>query len=132
VFNLTILLFILAWLKIYWLDVLVAAVFGAVVIWLLRRGKVDTVKQIMLYLVMRAERKLGSGTGPLKYASVIAGIYEYIPVILRLIFTKDELSQYLEEAVNKLETILKEPGTNLLTYEQEAPATQAKNIPKDE
>ncbi|MCO5387780.1 MAG: hypothetical protein NHB14_20655 [Desulfosporosinus sp.] len=122
---------LLAWLKVYWLDVAVVSVACAIVIVLLRRGKAGTAKQIILFMVVKAEKALGSGTGPLKYATVIAAIYDRLPVLMRLLFTKKELGEFLEEAVVKLKSILQDPEINLMTYEQEAVATRSKYLPTE-
>ena len=109
-----------AWLLAYWLDVVVVVVFALLMVWFIRRGNQGAVKRIILYLVVQAEKELGSGTGPLKYATVTTLVYNYLPLILRLVFSKADLDIFIEEAVRTLKATLKDPQTNLLPYDQEA------------
>lgn len=85
---------------------------------LYKLGKKDTVKKIILALVVQAEKTLGSGTGELKYAMVLDAIYSKLPYILRFLFTKKELDTFIEEAVRKLKDILSK-GVTLTGYDDE-------------
>lgn len=85
---------------------------------LYKLGKKDTVKKIVLALVVQAEKTLGSGTGELKYAMVLDAIYSKLPYILRFLFTKKELDTFIEEAVRKLKDILSK-GVTLTGYDDE-------------
>lgn len=85
---------------------------------LYKLGKKDTVKKIVLALVVQAEKTLGSGTGELKYALVLDAIYSKLPCILRFLFTKKELDTFIEEAVRKMKDILSE-GVTLTGYDDE-------------
>lgn len=85
---------------------------------LYKLGKKDTVKKIILALVVQAEKALGSGTGELKYAMVLDAIYSKLPYILRFLFTKKELDTFIEEAVRKLKDILSK-GVTLTGYDDE-------------
>ena len=85
---------------------------------LYKLGKKDTVKKIVLALVVQAEKTLGSGTGELKYAMVLDAIYSKLPYILRFLFTKKELDTFIEEAVRKLKDILSK-GVTLIGYDDE-------------
>lgn len=104
---------------LYWLDILVIAAFIGALAYLYRIGKTEAVKKIIFYLVVRAEQQLGSGTGPLKYAMVIAAVYEKLPLILRLVFTKEDIDRFIEEAVANLKAYLYSGDVNLLTYCEE-------------
>jgi len=85
---------------------------------LYKLGKKDTVKKIVLALVVQAEKTLGSGTGELKYALVLEAIYSKLPYILRFLFTKKEIDTFIEEAVRKMKDILSK-GVTLTGYDDE-------------
>lgn len=96
--------------------VVVIAIIGLLVLYKL--GKKDTVKKIVLAMVVQAEKTLGSGTGELKYALVIDAIYNKLPFILRFSFTKKELDTFIEEAVSKMKELLSK-GVTLTGYDDE-------------
>ena len=85
---------------------------------LYRIGHKATVKKLILGLVVRAEKKLGSGTGELKYAEVVVELYERLPTILRWLFTEKDIDQFIEEAVAKLKDVLAK-GVTLTGYDDE-------------
>lgn len=64
-----------------------------------KKGKKDEVKKIIYSLVVQAEKALGSGTGDLKYATVINTFYLKIPYMFRIMFSKKDLDMYIEEAL---------------------------------
>lgn len=76
-------------------------------------GKRDTVKKIILSLVIQAEKTLGSGTGDLKYAMVVERAYSVLPTLIRLLITKKELDNLIEEAVQYMKKQL-QGGKSLL------------------
>lgn len=96
--------------------VVIIAIIGLLVLYKL--GKKDTVKKIVLALVVQAEKTLGSGTGELKYAMVIDAIYNKLPFILRFLFTKKEIDMFIEEAVIKMKEVLSK-GVTLTGYDDE-------------
>ena len=96
--------------------VVAIAIIGLLVLY--RLGKKDTVKKIILALVVQAEKTLGSGTGELKYAMVIDAVYNKLPLILRFLFTKKEMDTFIEEAVSKMKDILSK-GVTLTGYDDE-------------
>lgn len=63
-------------------------------------------KQILLTLVIAAEKKFGGGTGEVKFASVVDAFYDKMPVILKILFTEKEIANMIEEAVDKMKEIL--------------------------
>ena len=87
---------------------------------LYKRGKKDIVKEIIYTLVVKAEKELGSATGSAKYSQVISDLYEKLPIILRLFFSKAEINNYIDDAVKWLKSKLRNPKVNLLTYAEEA------------
>lgn len=96
--------------------VVVITIIGLLVLYKL--GKKDIVKKIILALVVKAEKTLGSGTGELKYAMVIDAIYNKLPFIIRFLFTKKELDTFIEEAVIKMKELLSK-GVTLTGYDDE-------------
>lgn len=85
---------------------------------LYKRGKEDFLRKIILALVVQAEKQLGSGTGELKYAIVVERIYEVIPAILKLLYSKKQLDRMINEAVEYLKRYLIN-GKDLLSYDKE-------------
>lgn len=97
--------------------IVVAGVIAGLLV-LYKLGKKDTVKKIILALVVQAEKTLGSGTGELKYAMVINAIYDKIPFIIRFLFSKKELDTFINEAVIAMKGILVN-GVTLTGYDDE-------------
>ncbi len=75
---------------------------------LLRFGSKKQIRAVLLYLVSRAEEEWGGGTGEIKYASVVAAVYERIPTAARFLITERELSRMIEAAVAKMKEYLGE------------------------
>lgn len=83
-----------------------------------KKGKKEFVRQVVLSLVVQAEKNLGSGTGELKYAMVVEGVYQVLPAILKLLLTKSELDKLIEDSVQYLKQYLSK-DKDLLGYEDE-------------
>lgn len=96
--------------------IIITVVFSLV--YLYRIGKRDTVKKIILALVIQAEQALGSGTGELKYAMVVERAYDVLPTLIRFLITKKELDNLIEEAVQYMKIQLSD-GYNLLECDEE-------------
>jgi len=75
-------------------------------------GRKETARKIVLSVVIEAERRFGSGTGKVKYATVVGMVYPLLPVIVRLFVTEDQLDIWIEEGVEELKDILSEPDPN--------------------
>ena len=101
-----------------WLDIAVAVVFIAIIVVLYKHSKIEVIKKIILALVVQAEKSLGSGTGELKYALVIERVYNKLPFIIRVLFSKKDIDNYIEEAVIKMKGILNN-NVNLIGYDEE-------------
>lgn len=90
----------------YWdsilLVVLVIAGCGVAI----RVGYKKQVKQMLLYLVTKAEKEFGGGTGQIKFAAVVSWIYERLPAIARLFLTADTIGKLIETAVTKMKEYL--------------------------
>ncbi|MGF7056452.1 hypothetical protein [Brassicibacter mesophilus] len=104
--------------KTYWLDLLLVVIFICLLAFSYKRGKKKFVKQVVLSLVIQAEKALGSGTGDLKYNLVVTNIYKVLPFILRLLITEKELDKLIQDAVDYLKEYLQR-DKNLLGYEDE-------------
>lgn len=83
-----------------------------------KRGKKDFVRQVVLSLVVQAEKALGSGTGELKYAMVTERLYTVLPFVLTILISKKELDNIIEGSVQYLKDYLNK-DINLLAYEDE-------------
>lgn len=103
----------------YWLDALIILFAIGLLIVLWRFGKKDFVKCIITELVARAEQLYGSGSGQVKLAFVLSELYKKLPFVVRLVFTKEELQGYIEEAVDWLRKKLAINGDYLLSYTDE-------------
>lgn len=78
---------------------------------LLRFGTKKQIRAVLLWLVSRAEEEWGGGTGEIKYASVVAAVYERIPMAARFLITQRELSAMIEAAVSKMKEYLEKTNT---------------------
>jgi len=105
-------------LKLNWLNILIITALVFSLIYLYRIGKRDTVKKVILSLVIQAEKALGSGTGDLKYAMVVERAYAVLPTLVRFLITKKELDNLIEEAVRYMKMQLTE-GNDLPGYDEE-------------
>nr|DAT14966.1 MAG TPA: holin [Caudoviricetes sp.] len=87
-------------------DILTVIVFVVGCVFLIRRGYESKVKEMLLYLVCKAEELYGSGTGELKYSAVVTWVYEKLPPIMRLLFTTKQIDCYIEAAVLQMKEYL--------------------------
>lgn len=92
-----------------WDSLLVVAVFCLICIALVKRGQTKTLKTILFNLVTQAEREFGSGTGKLKFAAVSDWVYQRLPLILKILFTQEDIDAMIESA---LEEAKKQWGEN--------------------
>ncbi|MEA4849006.1 MAG: hypothetical protein VB106_17365 [Clostridiaceae bacterium] len=99
-------------LKLNWLNIFIVIVVVFSLAYLYRIGKRNTVKKIILSLVIQAEKALGSGTGDLKYAMVVERAYVVLPTLIRFLITKKELDNLIEEAVKYMKLQLSD-GNNI-------------------
>lgn len=102
----------------YWVDAIIILVAVVLLIVAYKAGHRNTVKKIILSLVVQAEKALGSGTGELKYAMVIEAVYNKLPAVMRFLFTPEEIDNMIEEGVDKLKEILAS-GVTLDGYDDE-------------
>jgi len=90
----------------YWDSMLVIVLFIVICIVLVRKGSTQYVKQMLFYLVTRAEAEYGSGTGDLKYAAVTTWLYERMPAIIKFFFTAKQIDAMIESAVQQMKEYL--------------------------
>lgn len=107
------------WLTQNWLSVLILVVIAIVLLLLIKFKRFDTIKKIVLSLVCAAEKQYGSGTGPIKYAYVVEHLYARLPFIIRILYTKKEIDNMIEMAVQKLKDILSDDDVSLAGYDDE-------------
>lgn len=72
-----------------------------------RSGKKKEVIHVLRYFIAKAEKELGSKTGQIKKGKVIAEFYERMPIVVTFFFTKDDLSEMIDNLVLELDEILK-------------------------
>lgn len=100
------------------LNIAIIAMCVALLLILYKDNKKEVVKKIILALVVQAEKNLGSKTGDLKYAEVMKGLYGALPSIVRILFTEEDIDNYIEDGVQKLKEMLNN-GVDLNGYEIE-------------
>lgn len=103
-----------------WTSIVFIMIIIMPLIILYKHNRKDLIKKVILGLVIRAERALGSGTGELKYAMVVNEIYETLPVSIRILFSEQDIDSMIEEAVQKLKKVLASNKVNLHGYDEEA------------
>lgn len=99
-------------------SIIVVILFIIAMAILYKMNRKDLVKKIILALVVQAEKNLGSGTGALKYAEVINKLYQTLPLILRMLYTKSEINQFIEDGVVLLKKMFAD-GKTLTGYDDE-------------
>lgn len=84
------------------LCVLVGVIVG------IRLGYIKQIKQVLLYLVLEAEKKYGDGTGKLKFSAVSEWTYEKLPSLARIFISADLIEDLIEEAVKEMKKYLED------------------------
>lgn len=102
----------------HWGDILIvlAGLFVAIEVYKYR--KTPWVQNTIRYLVAKAEQEFGSKTGQIKLAAVSSWIYQRMPFILRMVFPKEDVTEFIEGAVKDLTRFLDQGGT-LTGYAEE-------------
>lgn len=90
-----------------WDSLLVVIAFVVLVLYLLKKGAEKKVNSMLFYLVTEAEMIFGSGTGELKYASVVTALYDVLPTVLKILFTQKQIDNMINDAVEDLKEYLK-------------------------
>jgi len=76
-------------------NIVIVLVIAINLILLWKKGYEKQVKEILLVLIIQAEKAWGSGTGAIKFSQV----YSQLPTIVTLFFGKSEIEQMINEAV---------------------------------
>jgi len=97
---------ILGVLAANWMSVVIVIGFLALCFYMVKRGYKKNVALWAYILVTKAEEKHGTGTGTLKYAEVLEGIYEKFPSVIRYFFTPEEIDDVIEDCVDGLQDFL--------------------------
>lgn len=108
----------LEFIKSNYASILMVLLFVIGLLFLYKKGKKETVRKIILSLVVQAEKTLGSGTGELKYAMVVENIYRILPSIITMLLSEKELDNMIEDGVQFLKDYLAS-GKDLLSYDDE-------------
>lgn len=104
--------FLVSLIMVHFVEVIGTVIVILLGLLLYKRGKTDFVRKLILALVTEAEKRYGNSTGELKYNHVVERIYEVLPWILRVLFSKEQLDKMIEDAVEYLKRYLAE-GRNL-------------------
>lgn len=77
-------------------------VLSIVLIAMWKKGYKKQVKEILLVLVIQAEKAWGSGTGAVKFSYV----YSRLPVIITILFTRNDIENMINETVEHMKEYL--------------------------
>ena len=78
------------------IAIVLIAIFS--LIWMWKKGYRKQVREILLILVIQAEKAWGRGTGAVKFSEV----YNKLPTIVTLLFTRNDIEQMINEAVEQM------------------------------
>lgn len=67
-------------------------------IWMWKKGYRKQVREMLLILVIQAEKAWGRGTGAVKFSEV----YNKLPTIVTLLFTRNDIEQMINDAVEQM------------------------------
>ena len=76
--------------------IVLVAIFS--LIWMWKKGYRKQVREILLILVIQAEKAWGRGTGAVKFSEV----YNKLPTIVTLLFTRNDIEQMINDAVEQM------------------------------
>lgn len=106
---------ILKWLLVNWDSVLLIALVVALIIYLIKTGQTKILKRIAVKLVTDAEGEYGAGTGIIKLSDVVAKMYDYLPSVIKFLFTEKQLIDIAEAVLTEAKKKW-EANDNLTTY----------------
>ena len=67
-------------------------------IWMWKNGYRKQVREMLLILVIQAEKAWGRGTGAVKFSEV----YNKLPTIVTLLFSKNDIEQMINDEVEQM------------------------------
>ena len=76
--------------------IVIALILLLIAMW--KKGYKKQVKEILLVLVIQAEKAWGRGTGAVKFSEV----YNKLPTIVTLLFTRNDIEQMINDAVEQM------------------------------
>lgn len=82
------------------IAIVLVVIISMVLIW--KKGYKKQVKEILLVLVIQAEKAWGSGTGIIKFSDV----YNKLPTIITILFTKKEIEAMINYTVSYMKQYL--------------------------
>ncbi len=117
-------------IKLNYASIVVVLLFAIGLLFLYKKGKKEFVRQVVLSLVVQAEKALGSGTGELKYAMVVEGLYKVLPSVLTMLISMKELDNLIEDGLQYMKNYLS-TNKDLLSYDDEYIKTYKVSPPND-
>ena len=84
----------------YWLDIIIAVLFVALLGLLYYKGQRRWVYTILYSLVTEAEKQFGGGTGELKQAYVIKQVYNALPSVLKTFISAERIGTWVDNALD--------------------------------
>ncbi|MCI6842435.1 MAG: hypothetical protein PUG87_00130 [Eubacteriales bacterium] len=89
------------------LDLILAALAILITVAVLaRRGQIGLIRELVLSLVVNAEKEYGAKTGPIKKSDVTAKIYSMLPTASKLLISSGTVSDLIEEAKERMDETL--------------------------
>lgn len=102
----------------YWGIILLVVFIIVAFIVAIKIGYKKQIKQLLLALVVKAEKEYGSGTGKVKFSAVCEWVYEKLPSLARLFISAKDIENLIEDAVDYMKEYLSEnPQANKIVEE---------------
>jgi hypothetical protein len=70
----------------------------------IKHRETGVIKSFLFKFVTDAEREFGQNTGALKFATVLAWVYDKLPSSVKLLFSEKELTKLIEDALAHAKT----------------------------
>ncbi|MCT4593601.1 MAG: hypothetical protein N4A57_04925 [Anaeromicrobium sp.] len=112
----------IGFMKNHYLDLITVIGTIAVLLFLYKKEKIELVKKIVLSLVIQAEKAFGRGMGDIKYFYVVEKTYEVLPTVVKVLITKKDLDNLIEEGVTYMKSYLSKEGRHMDDILNEAEA----------
>jgi len=82
------------------IAIVLVVIISLMLLW--KKGYKKQVKEILLVLIIQAEKAWGSGTGAIKFSQV----YSQLPTIVTLFFSKLEIENMINETVEYMKSYM--------------------------
>lgn len=77
------------------------------ILYFVAKGKYRKIaKQILLSLVVAAEKQFGGGTGEIKFSYVAEKLHEKMPFVVQILFTEKDVANMIEDSVDEMKRVL--------------------------